>query len=64
MTGRYPFRYGFQTGVVRPWAKYGLPLEERMLPLALREAGYETAIVGKWHLGHVQPEYLPDAARL
>lgn len=59
MTGRYPFRYGFQTGVVRPWARYGLPLEERMLPLALREAGYETAIVGKWHLGHVQPEYLP-----
>ncbi|AMV20326.1 arylsulfatase B [Planctomyces sp. SH-PL14] len=59
MTGRYPFRYGFQTGVVRPWANYGLPLEERMLPLALREAGYETAIVGKWHLGHFQPEYLP-----
>ena len=21
--------------------------------------GYETAITGKWHLGHVQPEYLP-----
>lgn len=59
MTGRYPFRYGFQTGVVRPWAKYGLPLEERMLPQVLSEAGYETAIVGKWHLGHFQREYLP-----
>lgn len=59
MTGRYPFRYGFQTGVVRPWAQYGLPLEERMLPQVLAEAGYETAIVGKWHLGHFQPEYLP-----
>jgi len=59
MTGRYPFRYGFQTGVVRPWAQYGLPLEERMLPAALQEAGYETAIVGKWHLGHFRPEYLP-----
>jgi arylsulfatase A-like enzyme len=59
LTGRYPFRYGFQTGVVRPWAQYGLPLEERLLPQALREAGYETAIVGKWHLGHFQPEYLP-----
>ena len=59
MTGRYPFRYGFQTGVVRPWAQYGLPLEERMLPQALTEAGYETAVVGKWHLGHYRPEYLP-----
>lgn len=59
LTGRYPFRYGFQTGVVRPWANYGLPLEERLLPQALKEAGYQTAISGKWHLGHVSPEYLP-----
>lgn len=59
LTGRYPFRYGFQTGVVRPWAQYGLPLEERTLPQALKEAGYETAISGKWHLGFFEPEYLP-----
>lgn len=59
MTGRYPFRYGLQTGVVRPWAQYGLPLEERLLPQALKEAGYQTAIVGKWHLGHFQTDYLP-----
>src|SRR5688572_3098981 len=59
MTGRYPMRYGLQTGVVRPHAQYGLPLEERMLPAALKEAGYVTAIVGKWHLGHVTPAYLP-----
>jgi arylsulfatase A-like enzyme len=59
MTGRYPIRHGLQVGVVRPWAQYGLPLDERTLPQALKEAGYETAIVGKWHLGHFQPEYLP-----
>lgn len=59
MTGRYPMRYGLQVGVVRPWAQYGLPLEERTLPQALREAGYETAICGKWHLGHFRPEYQP-----
>ena len=59
MTGRYPFRHGLQVGVVRPWAQYGLPLEERTLPQALHEAGYETAICGKWHLGHWRPEYLP-----
>lgn len=59
MTGRYPMRHGLQVGVVRPWARYGLPLDERTLAQALREAGYATAIVGKWHLGHFAPEYLP-----
>src|SRR5688572_33333811 len=28
MTGRYPMRHGLQVGVVRPWARHGLPLEE------------------------------------
>jgi arylsulfatase A-like enzyme len=59
MTGRYPMQHGLQVGVVRPWAQYGLPLAERTLPQALKEAGYATAIVGKWHLGHFAPEYLP-----
>lgn len=59
LTGRYPMRHGLQVGVVRPWALYGLPLEERTLAEALKEAGYATAIVGKWHLGHFAPEYLP-----
>ncbi len=59
MTGRYPMRYGLQVAVVRPWAQYGLPLEERTLPQALKEAGYHAAICGKWHLGHFRPAYLP-----
>lgn len=59
LTGRYPIRHGLQLSVVRPWAQYGLPLEERTLPQALREAGYTTAISGKWHLGHFRPEYQP-----
>jgi arylsulfatase A-like enzyme len=36
-----------------------LPLEERTLATALREAGYETAIVGKWHLGEFEEVYQP-----
>ncbi len=59
MTGRYPIRHGLHIGVVRPWARYGLPLDERTLPQALKEAGYATAITGKWHLGHFEPAYLP-----
>lgn len=59
MTGRYPMRQGLQTGVIRPWADYGLPLEERTLPQALQQAGYTTAITGKWHLGAHDRAYLP-----
>lgn len=61
LTGRYPMRLGLQVGVVRPWAQYGLPLEERTLAQALRDAGYMTAIAGKWHLGHFDRRYLPTA---
>jgi arylsulfatase A-like enzyme len=60
LTGRYPMRHGLQVGVVRPWAQYGLPLDERALSQALKEAGYATAICGKWHLGHFAPDYLPS----
>jgi arylsulfatase A-like enzyme len=48
-------------GVIRPWAKYGLSLDERTLPQALREAGYSTAICGKWHLGSFDKAYWPSA---
>jgi arylsulfatase A-like enzyme len=61
MTGRYPMRLGLQCGVVRPWAAHGLPLDEQTLPEGLRGAGYATAMVGKWHLGHSKRAYLPTA---
>lgn len=61
MTGRYPMRYGLQVGVIRPNATYGLPLEERTLPQALREAGYATRMVGKWHLGSFDEKYWPTS---
>ena len=59
MTGRYPMRHGLQTSVVKPWATYGLPLEEQLLPQALKTAGYRTVILGKWHLGCHEAAYLP-----
>ncbi|MFZ0789929.1 MAG: arylsulfatase [Chromatiaceae bacterium] len=60
MTGRYPMRLGLQTLVIFPSHSYGLPTEERTLPQALRDAGYETWMVGKWHLGHADRSYWPQ----
>jgi arylsulfatase A-like enzyme len=59
MTGRYPFRYGLQTAVIPSVSAYGLDTTEWLLPQALREAGYRTAIIGKWHLGHADRKYWP-----
>ncbi|NTW37815.1 MAG: sulfatase-like hydrolase/transferase, partial [Syntrophobacteraceae bacterium] len=60
MTGRYPMRYGLQTLVIFPSHTYGLATDERTLPQALKEAGYTTAIIGKWHLGHADQKYWPN----
>jgi arylsulfatase A-like enzyme len=60
MTGRYATRTGVYT-IVRPHAKWGLPLAERTLANALKDAGYETAITGKWHLGEFERAYLPTS---
>jgi arylsulfatase A-like enzyme len=59
MTGRYPLRYGLQTGVILASDTYGLPTDEWLLSQALKAAGYTTAIVGKWHLGHAKREFWP-----
>jgi Sulfatase len=51
MTGRYAMRYGLETLVIFPSHTFGLATDERTLPQALKDAGYDTAMVGKWHLG-------------
>lgn len=59
MTGRYPFRYGLQTAVIPSVSAYGLDTSEWLMPQCLKEAGYNTAIIGKWHLGHADKKYWP-----
>jgi arylsulfatase A-like enzyme len=61
MTGRSPMRLGVAYTVIRPWSRYGVPLTERFLPQAFHDAGYQTAITGKWHLGHARRQFLPRA---
>ncbi|MBI4557846.1 MAG: sulfatase [Candidatus Hydrogenedentes bacterium] len=57
LTGRYPIRTGL-TRVLNQNSQDGIDDREITLGGALKACGYATAIIGKWHLGHL-PQYLP-----
>jgi len=63
LTGRYPTRFGHEFnpgGGPKKASKSankdaGLPLTEVTLADRLKKAGYNTALIGKWHLGYAEP---------
>jgi arylsulfatase A-like enzyme len=60
MTGRDPIKLGVAYATLDPWDNHGIHPEERFMAEAFRQAGYQTAILGKWHLGHAQQTYHPN----
>ncbi len=60
MTGRDPMRLGVAYGVIMPWHNFGVHPAETFMPQVFLGAGYQTAMVGKWHLGHAQQTYHPN----
>jgi arylsulfatase A-like enzyme len=60
MTARDPMRLGVAYGVIMPWMNIGIHPEEHFMPQSFRAAGYQTAMVGKWHLGHALQAYHPN----
>jgi arylsulfatase A-like enzyme len=64
LTGRYPFRCGMNGNPAPDGAspaanEIHLPESEVLLPQILKQSGYATGMIGKWHLGHAKPEWLP-----
>lgn len=57
MTGRIPYHTGVHKPInVKPQA---VNMKHKMIPEVLSTVGYESHLVGKWHLGYFQPQHLP-----
>ncbi len=61
LTGRDSLKLGLAYDQIHPWYNAGLSPEAYTIADAFKAAGYQTALVGKWHLGHTQAHQLPNA---
>ena len=59
MSGRYQIHTGLQHGVIKPTASNCLPTDIPTLADKLKEAGYSTHMVGKWHMGFYKERCTP-----
>uniref|UniRef100_H2XSF5 Sulfatase N-terminal domain-containing protein n=1 Tax=Ciona intestinalis TaxID=7719 RepID=H2XSF5_CIOIN len=59
LTGRYPINTGMQEEVVVATQMSGLPIEFKLLPSYLKDQGYATHMIGKWHVGYCDEAYTP-----
>jgi len=62
ITGRYParFKIGLEEPLIASNSKVGLEPGQQTIASLLKQSGYETALIGKWHLGF-RPEWGPNA---
>lgn len=59
LTGRYPKRSNLHEAVLFPYSEGGLSPDEYTMAEMLKEGGYTTSCIGKWHLGHKE-EFMPN----
>ena len=60
MTGRDPLKLGVAYSVIMPWMNNGIHTDEHFMPESFKLNGYETSMIGKWHLGHSQENFHPN----
>jgi arylsulfatase A-like enzyme len=60
LTGIDPIRFGLAYEQINPWDNAGVPRGVHFMPESFAAAGYQTAMVGKWHLGHTAETFHPN----
>lgn len=60
LTGNYPYRYGLHEHIVLSSSYTGIPGETKTIAEKMKEGGYKTSIIGKWHVGGNKQSYLPQ----
>ena len=63
LTGRYAWRSRLQRGVLIPYDPPLIDANRLTVPGLLKQQGYATACIGKWHLGWSWPKPGPDGKR-
>lgn len=61
MTGRDPLKLGIAYDQIHPWSNAGLSPDALTIADVFKADGYQTALVGKWHLGHTLAHQVPNA---
>ena len=61
MTARDPMKLGTIYAGFQPWQNGGVSPEEHFMPQSFQAAGYQTAMIGKWHLGHTYEPLVPTS---
>ena len=65
LTGRIQAKFGFETNTIKTLSSaaerlgWGVPQNIRMFPDYMKELGYHTGIIGKWHLGTREDQHPP-----
>ena len=59
LTGMYPYHIGRQGLVIKSKTPTGLTLDRTLLSNEMKNLGYDTHVVGKWHLGYCNEAFLP-----
>ena len=58
-SGRYQIHTGLQHGIIWPSQANALPKNETTIASKLKQSGYSTHMVGKWHIGFYKQEFIP-----
>jgi arylsulfatase A-like enzyme len=59
ITGNYPYRFGLHEHIVRDDSLNGIPGDVKTIADKMKEGGYRTSVIGKWHVGGHLESYMP-----